>query len=189
VITLAAVRRAMSSHRATEVREPGASLAAVALVLVEQRQGVDILLIRRAVRAGDPWSGHVALPGGRHSPADPDLAATAMRETYEETGVDLSAAERLGTLDDLHPRTPMLPPIIVRPFVRALVHAVPLVPSAEVERAFWISLDRFAEPGALRDVTLMLRGEPHVFPAYRLGGETVWGMTERILTSFLRLIK
>src|SRR5207247_2386144 len=120
--------------------------AAVALTLVEDTNGLEALFIRRAERADDPWSGQVALPGGHHEPGDRDLLATAIRETREETGVDLAAAERLGALDDLYPRTPTLPPVVVRPFVFALERRVVLVPSDEVQRAFWLPLHRLTDP-------------------------------------------
>src|SRR3989442_8572178 len=119
VITLAAVRRALRDRRPETVDAPEAWPAAVALILLEGA-GLEALFIRRAERADDPWSGQIALPGGRRGPHDADLAATAIRETNEETGVDLSSAERLGVLDDLYPRTPTLPPVVVRPFVFAL---------------------------------------------------------------------
>jgi len=68
---------------------PDARPAAVALVLLDGPQGIEILLIKRAERADDPWSGQIALPGGRYDVGDRDLEATAVRETREETGVDL----------------------------------------------------------------------------------------------------
>ena len=132
VITLATVRRALRDHHPQVADAPDARPAAVALVLLEGPQGLEILLIRRAERADDPWSGQIALPGGRYDVGDRDLFATAVRETREETGVDLSAAERLGVLDDLYPRTPTLPPVVVRPFVFALSTRAGLVPSDEV---------------------------------------------------------
>src|SRR3989449_9358950 len=131
VITLAAVRRALRDHRPQPAEAPGAPQAAVAVILVEDTNGLEVLSIRRAEGADDPWSGQVARPGGRHEPGDRDLLATAIRETQEETGVDLAAAERLGALDDLYPRTPTLPPVVVRPFVFALERRVVLVPSDE----------------------------------------------------------
>ena len=51
----------------------------------------EILFIKRASRAGDRWTGHVAFPGGGREPADADDAAASIRETQEETGIDLSA--------------------------------------------------------------------------------------------------
>jgi len=188
VITLAAVRRALRDHRPQVADAPDARPAAVALVLLEGEQGLEILLIRRAERADDPWSGQIALPGGRYDGGDRDLEATAIRETREETGVDLSGAERLGVLDDLYPRTPALPPVVVRPFVFALARRSPLVPSDEVQRAFWLPLGRLSEPGVRREVTLTLRGAVRVLPAYVVDDEMIWGMTERIVTPFVDLI-
>ncbi len=186
-MTIAAVRRALAGYTPQAVEAPEALPAAVALILIE-RQGLEALFIKRAVRVGDPWSGQVALPGGRYEPEDQDLLTTAIRETGEETGVDLSRAERLGALDDLYPRTPTLPPVRVRPFVFTIPSAPPLVISDEVERAFWVPLARLAEPAVRRDVKLIVRGEPRVFPAYDLGEEVIWGMTERILTPFLTML-
>jgi 8-oxo-dGTP pyrophosphatase MutT (NUDIX family) len=187
VITLATVRRSLRGHRPQVVDAPDARPAAVALALLESPIGLEILLILRAVRADDPWSGQIALPGGRYDAGDPNLEATAVRETREETGVDLSDAERLGVLDDLHPRTPMLPPVVVRPFVFALARRVALVASDEVQRAFWLPLARLSEPGVRREVTLTVQGAVRTFPAYLVDEELIWGMTERILTPFLDL--
>jgi 8-oxo-dGTP pyrophosphatase MutT (NUDIX family) len=159
----------------------------VALVLVEGAVGVEALFIRRAVRANDPWSGQVALPGGRRDPGDPDLLATAIRETCEETGIDLSQGEPLGVLDDLAPVTRVLPPVVVRPFVFALPHRPALHASAEVQYAFWVPLERLAEPGVCREVSVTVHGVERTVPAYVIGDEVIWGMTERILTTFLNV--
>lgn len=186
-LTLAAVRFALQDFRAKPQAAPGASPAAVALILLEGPQGLETLLIRRAERADDPWSGQVALPGGRRDPDDADLLATAIRETREETGVDLSSAERLGALDDLYPRTPTLPAVVVRPFVFALASRPTLVPGVEAARVFWLPLARLAQHGARRDLTLAVRGVARTFPAYVIDETVIWGMTERILTPFLKL--
>ena len=187
-MTLERARRALARYAAQEISAPEARPAAVALILVEQSGGLEALFIKRAARAGDPWSGQVAFPGGRHDPEDADLLATAIRETREETGVELSDAERLGVLDDLYPRTPTLPPVRVRPFVFAMPARRPLIATAEVERAFWVPLARIVEPGVRREVKLLVGGVERVFPAYDLGEDVIWGMTERILTPFLELL-
>lgn len=196
LLTLDQVRRALRGHEARTVEIADARPAAVALVLLDgppgppgtpRGTGLEILLIRRAERADDPWSGQIAFPGGRYEPGDHDLLATAIRETREETGVDLTSAERLGPLDDLYPRTPTLPPVVVRPFVFALGRRPALVPSDEVQRAFWLPLSRLGEAGVRRAITLTLRGVERTFPAYLIDDELIWGMTERILTPFLEL--
>lgn len=185
---LVRVRAALEVYQPRAERAPEARPAAVSLVLVEEGADLTTLFIRRADRAGDPWSGQIALPGGRREPGDADLLATALRETREEVGVDLGTAERLGVLDDLYPRTPMLPPVVVRPFVFALDARPSLALDAEVREAFWVPLDALRAPGTRRDVTLDLRGARRTFPAYVLGERVIWGMTERILTGFLDLI-
>jgi 8-oxo-dGTP pyrophosphatase MutT (NUDIX family) len=189
-MTIARVRAALAQYAPHQVEAPEAKPAAVALMLLARSKGggLETLFIKRAERAGDPWSRQVALPGGRHEPEDADLFVTAVRETREETGIDLANAEQLGTLDDLYPRTPTLPPVVVRPFVFALADEPAIVPSDEVEHAFWVPLERLVTPGVRRDVTLRVRGVEQVFAAYDLGDEVIWGMTERILTPFLELI-
>lgn len=187
-MTLDRARRALARYPAQKITAPEARPAAVALILVEQSGGLEALFIKRAARVGDPWSGQVAFPGGRHDPEDVDLLATAIRETREETGVELSDAERLGVLDDLYPRTTTLPPVRVRPFVFALPARRPLVATVEVERAFWVPLSRIVEPSVRREVKLVVGGVERVFPAYDLGEDVIWGMTERILTPFLELL-
>jgi len=190
VITLAQVRGALRGYQAKTVNAPEARPAAVALALLDGPTpgGLEVLLIRRAERADDPWSGQIAFPGGRYEQQDGNLLATAIRETREETGVDLTDTERLGSLDDLYPRTPTLPPVVVRPFVFALGGRPGLVPSAEVQRAFWLPVGRLREPGVRREITLTLRGAARTFPAYLVDDEVIWGMTERILTPFLDFV-
>lgn len=188
LITLATVRRALAGHHPQPGEAAGARPAAVALVLVDGADGAEILLIKRAERAGDPWSGQIAFPGGRQDREDSDLLATAVRETREETGVELAAAERLGVLDDLVPRTVTLPPVIVRPFVFALARRPVLTTNPEVQRAFWVALALLSEPAVQAQLTLTLSDGVRTFPAYRLGEDIIWGMTERILTPFVHTI-
>ncbi len=188
MLTLERVRRALRGYVPQTAATPDARPAAVALLLIEGAAGLEALFIKRAVRAGDPWSGQVALPGGRRDNADRDLLATALRETQEEVGVDLARAERLGQLHDLNPRTPTLPSVYVRPFVFALAAAPVLTLSDEVQRAFWIPLARLGDPAVRREVTLTVAGVARVFPAYDLGDDIIWGMTERILTPFIDVI-
>jgi 8-oxo-dGTP pyrophosphatase MutT (NUDIX family) len=161
--------------------------AVLAMFRVAADDELELLFIKRAEYEGDPWSGHVALPGGRHEPHDTSLEDTAVRETLEELGVDVRAHGRvLGALDDLHPRTPVLPPICVRPYVAVLEDEVPLVPSSEVAAAFWVPLRALLDPETAVEATIVVHGEERVVPSYRFGDYTIWGMTERILSGLLR---
>ncbi|NND67690.1 MAG: CoA pyrophosphatase, partial [Halioglobus sp.] len=79
--------------------------SAVAMVLSVQGGELHILMIKRAEREGDPWSGHMAFPGGRMDPGDTHAFAAALRETEEEVGLQLVAEEEyLGRLSDLSAR-------------------------------------------------------------------------------------
>jgi 8-oxo-dGTP pyrophosphatase MutT (NUDIX family) len=157
--------------------------AAVAVVLAPDPDA--LLLIRRAERAGDPWSGHMALPGGRQEPTEPDLFTTAVRETAEEVGLTLGRRDLIGTLDDVVPRTPVLPPIAVRPYVFSLSGRPTLTLNPEVAGTRWVPFDLLLHPGTYDSILLEIRGESRKFPAYRLDDSVVWGMTERIVSSLL----
>ena len=161
--------------------------AAIALVL---RLGAlnepELLMIKRAEWADDPWSGHVACPGGRTEPGDRDLAHTAMRETWEETGIDLERVGRiLGTLDDLYPRTPVLPPIAIRPLVVVVPPDVEIVQSHEVAAAFWVPLSALRERGSWGIGTVHVSGEAREVTMFTHGTYTVGGLTERVLRQLL----
>jgi 8-oxo-dGTP pyrophosphatase MutT (NUDIX family) len=160
--------------------------AAVALVLAPDGGGdVSLLFIKRAEHPLDPWSGQIALPGGRRDAADPDLLVTAMRETAEETSIALTPGDLLGELDDLSPVSPHLPPLVVRPFVFAL-GAVPTIrPSPEVAEYLWVSRRYLIDQ--LREEQVTVRDRTLVVPGYRTGPHFVWGMTERIVTPFLQI--
>lgn len=179
------LRRALDARSPLRVDEPGRRLAAVAVVVVPGPDSV--LLIRRAERLGDPWSGQVGLPGGGFDPGDVDLLRTAVRETFEEVGVDLGAAECVGTLDDVAPRTPVLPPVTVRPFVFCLPRRPALTLSQEIAHAFWTELEHLRRPGVRVARSLDILGIPRTIEGYAVGDDFVWGMTERILTPFLQL--
>src|SRR5690242_4792937 len=155
-------------------------LAAIALVVRPGAGTVpvepELLMIKRAEAEGDPWSGHVACPGGRMEPRDHDLEQTAIRETWEETGVDLARdGTVLGALDDISPRTPTLPPIIVRPFVAVVKPELEIVQSSEVAEAFWVPLAALRERAAWGTAMVPIRGSgERQVTAFRHGAYTVW---------------
>jgi 8-oxo-dGTP pyrophosphatase MutT (NUDIX family) len=167
--------------------DPTLIWAAVAVVLTPHP--VSILLIRRAERSGDPWSGHMALPGGRQEPGDVDLLATVVRETREEVGFSLNRNDLVGRLNDVVPRTPVLPPIAVRPFVFLPSSRPHVTLNTEVASARWVSLSDLIAPGVHHDVRLEIAGLHRDVPAYQLEDAIVWGMTERILTSLLQYLQ
>ncbi len=143
-------------------------------------------MVERARFAGDPWSGHLALPGGRRQAGDADLRATAERETREEVGLDLAAATFLGRHDDLHGT---VQPIVVATFVYLLDRAPALVPNAELVAAEWCALGRLHEPARQETWRIEWRGQPVTLPAVRLLDDparpVLWGLTYRLLETLL----
>lgn len=185
----------LATHRPRTVEQPGLARAAVAVVLAPGPEATvpapaSLLMIRRAIRPQDPWSGQMAFPGGRSSPGDPDLLATAVRETREEVGISLDVDRCLGQLDDIAPRTRILPPIMVRPFVFTLPGMPEPRPAGhEVAEAGWFAIADLVGPGAYRAVTMEIMGARRVFPGYLVSGQVIWGMTERIITPLLRTLE
>ncbi|MEP6691632.1 MAG: CoA pyrophosphatase [Gemmatimonadaceae bacterium] len=188
------VRRLAQVLRARVRREEESEMptkrAAVALILRLSAAGaLELLMIKRATFEGDPWSGHVALPGGRQEPGDASLERTAVRETWEETAIDLEVSGRvLGALDDVHPRTPRLPPLVITPFVAVLERDVPLVLSREVADAFWVRVSALQDPVASKDVELEVGGGPRRVSSFAYEDHVIWGLTERILRQFLEIV-
>lgn len=170
-------------HRTPSLREAAVSL------LVRPREHLELLLIRRAELEGDPWSGHVALPGGRRAPDDTDLLDTARRETEEEIGVPLGRVGTfVGALDEITPGNPLLPPIVIAPFVLAVPPDTEAHPDPrEVQAALWIPIDALRDERAASEMIVHLEAERRSFPAYAYEDFLVWGLTYRVLQQFLSL--
>jgi len=161
--------------------ETDAPRAAVACVLRQGADSAEVLLIRRAERVSDPWSGHMAFPGGGRAAGDADLLATAERETREEVGLDLGHEGRvLGRLDDL--------PAMVRKnlVVACFVFAIDRTPELrfdprEVADASWVPLARLASGEVARTMRYARGGVDLELPCWDLEGRVVWGLTYRML--------
>ena len=162
--------------------------AAVALI-VRGTPELEVLLIKRADSQRDPWSGHMALPGGRRDDDDGTLLATAIREAMEEVGLDLERqAWLLGRLGDIGPASSRLPRLVVTPFVFGIAdEAKAYVASPEVAEVFWIQVSELRSPDVRSTVEIPVPGGPREFPCYRVAGEVVWGLTYRMLDQFLEI--
>ena len=173
--------------------------AAVAVTLRERAGRLEVLLIQRAQRQGDPWSGHMAFPGGRVEPSDPSRQAAAVRETREEVGLELAPplAHPLGRLSELLARGHGRPlPMRITPFVYGLAagaaaSSLPMtLDPAEVASAVWVPLDFLADP-AQRDTMRWRppgkRGPVFTLPCYRYEGHLIWGLTLEMLDELLHV--
>ena len=168
----------------------GDSNAAVALILdsAASTNDPDIVFIERARVLGDPWSGHIAFPGGRREPGDQLSLDTAVRETEEEIGVDLSAGQLLGQLDDLTGRRSHH--LVVSCFVFMMSSVGPFRQNHEVADVFTLPISRLLETKRQTEVQYEA-WQGQVFPAIRLSDHEepiVWGLTYRFLENFFTLL-
>lgn len=170
---------------------PAIKNAAVAMVLRPTPGGslddTDVLFIRRARSDRDHWSGHMALPGGRLDPSDPTLIHTAIRETQEETGLNLVArGSLLGRIAEVHPVGGGVPSVTIWPFVFSVEPGADAwVNSPEVGEVHWYSLGHLSRPEHRDLYRFDWRGEERRYPCIRIENRVIWGLTYRILESFL----
>lgn len=192
LISLEYIRRRVADHSPEEheLREK-TRRAAVSMVLKEEGDHTEALFILRAKQDGDPWSGHMAFPGGHHEPHDPSLQHTAERETLEEIGLDLRRTSRfIGAIDPVraNPRGRDLD-MIVCPFVYELENPdVVFRPNHEVADVLWGSLNDMHSGMSHTMGEFNVAGERVRYPGYGVGDEIVWGLTFRMLDQLFRLL-
>ena len=169
----------------------GTSRAAVAMVLRERERGAEVLLIERSRKESDPWSGHMAFPGGRLDEGE-TVEQAARRETHEEVGLSLHDAEPLGRLDDLTGRRAGASTgLVISAFVFRHHGETPLVyQEAEVAEALWVPVADLSAPD--RHIHKAFHGTGGMsFPGIVVGDpdrHIVWGLTYRFIEVFHRVV-
>jgi 8-oxo-dGTP pyrophosphatase MutT (NUDIX family) len=160
--------------------------AAVTLALAGAGGGLQLCFIRRVEKQDDPWSGHMAFPGGRASPGDASARAVAEREAQEEVGLDLRDGRLLGELSELPVRLGGVDTsMVLSSFVYYLGPAPPaLTPNVEVAEAYWVPLAHLWDQRNAAQLTLVRNSASLVFQAIRFGEHLIWGLTLRVLTLF-----
>jgi len=188
----ARIEHALGNHTPRLIADDECEIrAAVTLIVAPDAEAGGkprALFVRRAEVDGDPWSGHVALPGGRTEPEDHDLLDTARRETTEETALELARQDFLGRLDDIHPRSVHLPSVAVTPFVAWTERPVEPRLNAELSSYLWVPLSELGSE-ANRGTLALSAPELRIFPTIEFAGHTIWGMTWIIVRDFLSIIE
>jgi 8-oxo-dGTP pyrophosphatase MutT (NUDIX family) len=186
--TLAEIRTALAARPAEPIAgERLMRSAAVAAVFRDAGRGPELLLIPRAERSDDPWSGDMAFPGGVVSASDPGPFEAALRETSEELGLDLGRhARRIGELTHVlavaH-RRPL--PMAIVPFVFDLAGAPALRAGPEVQESLWVPLAYLADPHRRQRFVRPLLGVPLRLECCRYRERIVWGLTLRMIDDLL----
>jgi 8-oxo-dGTP pyrophosphatase MutT (NUDIX family) len=184
------LERALAVRAPLRAPEPTGSAAAVALTFRETAQGLELLFIHRAEHPQDPWSGQMAFPGGRREPGDAELRQTAVRETFEEIGIDLGKAGFLGALDETRAMSRMRPlDLTITPFVFRLAGAQEPRLSAEVVSLHWVPLDDLLSSRLRELMDYVHGGQQLKFPCFRVQGKTIWGLTYRMFSNLQALLE
>jgi len=161
--------------------EQGAN-AAVALLLKSKRNDYDVLFVKRVENPSDPWSGQMALPGGKREPKDVSLKDTVMRETMEETGIKLDDCRFLGVLTAVRSEPKL--EIKILPFVVLLEDEPKLkLNKAELERFIWVPFEEIVQSKGTVEFSF---GK---VPAYIFADAIVWGVTYKILSKFIQAVE
>ena len=182
------LRQALGRRAPATVRAEGAQRAAVAVVVTAGPDSA-ILFVKRQERSGDPWSGHMAFPGGFMASDEHDIETTAVRETFEETGLDLGRhGELVGRLDDVYPRSVLLPKVVVTPVVFGVPATLTVAPGPEVQEALWLPAAQIFSPASRRPYTLELPIGTRVFDSIAIDGYIIWGLTERVLSQINAIV-
>lgn len=162
--------------------------AAVAMILREGPQGdLETLFMERAKAPGDPWSGQMSFPGGRKEPGDRSLEHAARREVEEEVGIALDAGMRIGRLDDVEGGRLQTHRLAVSPFVYYYPNPPEPLHNYEVADTVWVPITYLSEPGNIRPYRFHLDPAQRDFPSFQYDRFTIWGLTYRIVGSFVRL--
>ncbi|MEE4203368.1 MAG: CoA pyrophosphatase [Halieaceae bacterium] len=186
-----AIQRLQRHERPRHEYGPVQRRAAVAIALHEGESGIDVLMIQRARRAGDPWSGHMGFPGGRRDAEDHSNLACALRETREELGFDLQASGELITeLGEVNTGwRPDRPEMLVSPFVFALHERPTFEPNYEVDEVVWFPLAFLMDRSNRHDHHWEWRGDKLVSDAYIYRGKRVWGLSLMMLDELMAALE
>jgi 8-oxo-dGTP pyrophosphatase MutT (NUDIX family) len=155
--------------------------AAVAILIKEIEDDLELFLVKRAVVNGDPWSGDIAFPGGKRSSEDNNIYDTAKRELREETGIDLNGFEFVGVMPI--EQSNIETPITVQPFIFYFKDMPSIKLSYELQSYLWAPLRELKATRTRSSV----KGSD--VPIFSFNDEVVWGLTFRILEKFLDLLE
>lgn len=187
---LAQLRHSLATMRAK--KRPYRRLinrAAVAVIMREHATELQVLLIKRASSLNDRWSGHIAFPGGRLESDDSSTCYAAIRETKEETGIELSLNNKIGRLSDVmtvsHNK---LRPMVVSPYVFALQGEPELVQNYEVADTFWVDLNYLKDSSNHSHMTWQGGKVPLRMPCINLKKDyCLWGLTYKMVSELNQL--
>ena len=171
--------------------EPRSGRAAVAIMVREGQEATELLMIRRATREGDPWSGHMGFPGGRRDPEDRSNFSCALRETEEELGVDVSRwGAPLGELYDVNTGWRKdRPEMLVTPFIFSVSELPELTPNDEVDDVVWVPLHFLMDEGNREPLEWEWKGQKMETDSYLYDCYRIWGLSLMMIDEMMGLLR
>ena len=160
--------------------------SAVLLLFYEDGGVIKLPLIKRT-EDGFTHSGQVSFPGGKVEKEDVDICKTALRETQEEIGIELSEITVIGQLSDL-----FIPVsnFVVTPVLAYMKTKPQFVPNAdEVQYVISCDLKKLIKPTTLKSKMMNFKGQDINIPYFDVDGEVVWGATAMILSELIDFLK
>jgi len=155
--------------------------AAVAILVKPIQNDLEFFLVKRAEVDDDPWSGDMAFPGGKKNLQDESLIDTAVREVLEETNIDLKEITVIGFMEPVY--SSVRRSLAVQPVVYIFDDYPDVKLNYELTKYLW---------APFREI---IRGKTHATikgwegPVYKVQGETVWGLTFRMLEKIFKLLE
>ena len=164
--------------------------AAVAISLRLGVSGPEMLMIQRAVREGDPWSGHMGFPGGRKDASDATDVACAKRETLEEIGFDLDTyGELICQLSDVNTGWRAdRPEMLVAPFIFKVDSTPDFELNHEVDDTLWVPLSFLLDDANRSRHQWDWRGEVLESDAFTYDNRLIWGLSLMMIDELLEII-
>jgi 8-oxo-dGTP pyrophosphatase MutT (NUDIX family) len=182
---VAALARTLANRPRAVLALPEKTASAVLVPLLAV-DGEPSLLFTRRSQLLPHHQGQVAFPGGRHQEDDVDLAATALRETEEEIGLERSEVRVLGAIDDIET---MATRFVITPFVGVVPHPYAFRPcEREVDAIFTVPLRALQAPGAERREVWEFDGRRVPIDTFPVEGHVIWGATQRITRNLLHVL-
>jgi len=158
----------------------GHAQAAVAIIVKPKHNDLEFFLVKRAEVDDDPWSGDMAFPGGKKNPQDHNLLDTVMREVLEETSIDLNKEIIIGYMEPIY--SSVKTDLAVQPIIYLFEDYPEVKLNYELTKFIWVALSEIKE-GKTQSKIKGWKG-----PVYKIQGETVWGLTFRMLEKLFKLL-
>ena len=183
---LATIRQALAAHTPSRIEREGLPRAAVLIPIYDVDETLHIILQVRTELV-EHHKGQISFPGGGEEPGDRDLLDTALRETYEEIGLDPSAVEVWGRLDETET---VVSGFAITPYVGKIPPPDGLRPNPnEIDQIITVPLAVFLNPAQRRVERVVREGQEWEIIFFDYPPHVIWGATARIISSMIRVAR